>query len=504
MNVVWLKRDLRLADHAPLAEACARGDVLVLYVVEPELVAQAETDSSHVKFAAESLGELREGIRARGGELVICHGKLPDVFEEIHRQRPIRALFSHEETGNGLTYARDKRVAAWCAAHAIPWTEFPQTGVVRRLRNRDGWAAAWKARMMTRLVKTPDVIPSVRLPRFEPGVIPDERVLDLSPSRKTEAQRGGESHARATLASFFEGRGAGYATALSSPVSGWDGCSRISPYLAFGNVSMRQVVHASALKRRRLERDISPEARQWRTSLTAFDARLHWHCHFMQKLEDEPRIEYENLSHAMDGLREQAHREDHFEAWATGRTGYPMIDACMRALLATGWVNFRMRAMLMSFAAYDLWLHWRPTGLHLARQFLDFEAGIHWSQAQMQAGTTGINTLRIYSPTKQLMDHDPQGTFVRQWVPELAPIPNAYLAEPWKMPPLEQRATGFFVGETYPAPIVDHNAAVAEAKRRLGPARRSTGAREEAAQILVKHGSRKRPPPRRRGPREAS
>ena len=500
MNVVWLKRDLRLADHAPLAEACVRGDVLVVYVVEPELVAQAETDPSHVKFAAESLAELREGIRRRGGELVIRHGALPDVFEDLHRRRPMTGLFSHEETGNRLTYARDKRVAAWCKAHAIPWTELPQTGVIRRLRSRDGWAARWSARMMARLVEAPGVIPSVTIPGLEPGAIPDERALGLPASRKTEAQRGGEQAARATLTSFFEVRGASYATALSSPVSGWEGCSRVSPYLAFGNISMRQALHASALKRRRLDRDPSHVAKQWRSSLIAFDARLRWHCHFMQKLEDEPRLEYENLSRAMDGLREPHVHEDRFEAWATGRTGYPMIDACMRALLATGWVNFRMRAMLMSFASYDLWLPWRPTGLHLARHFLDFEAGIHWSQVQMQSGTTGINTLRIYSPTKQLTDHDPKGIFVRRWVPELAPIPDVYLAEPWTMPPLEQRATGFVVGETYPAPIVDHSRAVAEAKRRIGPTRRSADAREEAARILVKHGSRKRPPScKRRG-----
>jgi deoxyribodipyrimidine photo-lyase len=182
-----------------------------------------------------------------------------------------------------------------------------------------------------------------------------------------------------------------------------------------------------------------------------------------------------------------------FVAWARGETGYPMVDACMRALLATGWVNFRMRAMLVSFAAYDLWLHWRRPGLHLARHFLDYEPGIHWSQMQMQSGTTGINTLRMYSPTKQLLDHDPEGVFVRRWVPELARLPREHLAEPWKTPPLLQRAAGCVIGSDYPAPIVDHARAIAEARVRLARARRTTEARAEAAGIVAKHGSRKRP-----------
>ncbi|MGI9154659.1 MAG: FAD-binding domain-containing protein, partial [Rubrivivax sp.] len=153
------------------------------------------------------------------------------------------------------------------------------------------------------------------------------------------------------------------------------------------------------------------------------------------------------------------------EAWRAGMTGFPMVDACMRSLNATGWLNFRMRAMLVSFAAYHLWLHWREPGIHLARQFLDFEPGIHWSQMQMQSGTTGINTLRIYSPTKQLQDHDPQGVFVRRWVPE------------WGT-------------DAYPAPIVDERAAVQAAKDRMYGLRKTLEARTEADEIQERHGSR--------------
>jgi deoxyribodipyrimidine photo-lyase len=143
-----------------------------------------------------------------------------------------------------------------------------------------------------------------------------------------------------------------------------------------------------------------------------------------------------------------------------------MVDACMRSLRATGWLNFRMRALLVSFASYHLWLHWRDTGLFLARQFLDFEPGIHWSQMQMQSGTTGINTLRIYSPSKQAADHDPTGEFVRRWLPE-------------------------FGTAAYPRPIVDERAALKTAKDRLYGLRATPEARAEASAVQERHGSRK-------------
>jgi deoxyribodipyrimidine photo-lyase len=169
---------------------------------------------------------------------------------------------------------------------------------------------------------------------------------------------------------------------------------------------------------------------------------------------------------AGDGVNESPVDTERLQAWCEGRTGYPMVDACMRQLRATGWLNFRMRAMLVSFAAYHLGLHWREPGLFLARQFLDFEPGIHWSQMQMQSGTTGINTLRIYSPGKQARDHDPDGHYVRQWVPE-------------------------FDTEAYPAPLVDERSALAAIKEKLYGLRRTREAHAEAQVIQDKHGSRK-------------
>ncbi len=212
---------------------------------------------------------------------------------------------------------------------------------------------------------------------------------------------------------------------------------------------------------------------EWKRALAAFLARLHWRDHFIQKLEDEPRIEFENFARAYDGLREPEFDAERFERWKEGFTGFPFVDACMRMLRQTGWINFRMRAMLVSFAAYDLWLPWRPVALHLARLFTDYEPGIHYSQCQMQSGTTGINTLRIYNPDKQWRDHDPNSEFVRRWVPE------------------------FDDPRRYPAPIVDHAEAARRARERIYRLRRTLEARAEAEQVKERHGSRKRPPSRR-------
>ena len=157
------------------------------------------------------------------------------------------------------------------------------------------------------------------------------------------------------------------------------------------------------------DREKRARAKRWRRSLTSFLSRLRWHDHFIQKLEDEPELEFYNPNRGFDGLRESEFNHSYFDAWTAGQTGYSLVDACMRSLKETGWLPFRMRAFVVSFASYHLWLHWRETGLYLGAQWLDFEPGIHWPQMHMQSGVTGINTVRIYSPRKQALDQDPEG-----------------------------------------------------------------------------------------------
>jgi deoxyribodipyrimidine photo-lyase len=222
----------------------------------------------------------------------------------------------------------------------------------------------------------------------------------------------------------------------------------------------------------------------------------------MQKLESEPAIEFRNMHRGYDGLREGGWNAVHFERLRSATTGWPLVDACVTMLQQTGWLNFRMRAMLVSVAAYPLWLHWREVGQWLARQFVDYEPGIHWSQMQMQSGTTGINTTRVYNPIKQAQDHDPQGVFVRRWLPVLRQVPDTWLFEPWKMPPSVQAQCGVVVGTHWPEPVVDLPAATRSAKALLHTRRNTPQVREGKQAIIEQHASRRvtQPTQRRRTP----
>lgn len=489
IELVWFKRDMRAADHAPLTQAvkASAGSraILPLAVVESEYWQLPETSSRHYLFWRESLAELQ----AHGLPVCVRVGNVVDTLDALHADHDIRHLWSHEETGNAWTYERDKAVARWCRAHNIGWTQMPQFGVFRGPVNRDGWAKRWEAAMATPLLPKPANFQVLDVPSA-PLPLPEELGLidDPCPHR----QPGGRKAGIKLLDSFlYSGRARKYQRAMSSPLEGADACSRLSTHLAYGTLSMREVVQRAYITLGTLDGAPPGQVTITKGSLRSFIARLHWHCHFIQKLETEPEIEWRDLHPAFRGARTDGVGHPHFEAWAHGRTGFPFIDACMRSLMATGWINFRMRAMLVAFASYQLWLDWRDTGARLAQLFTDYEPGIHWSQVQMQSGSTAINTPRMYNPVKQSHDQDPDGVFIKRWVPELAALNGRAVHEPWTMTPMEAASVGFALGQTYPERIVDHEKAARAAREKLTRIRSAGGFYSHQKAIYVKHGSRK-------------
>lgn len=482
--ICWFKRDLRVQDHPALASAAARGPVIPLYIVEPELWAQADASGRQYAFLREALDSLRDALAALGLPLVLRVGAAVPVLEALRAAHGVTDLVSHEETGNGWSFARDRRVAAWARGQGVTWHEVPQCGVMRRLDNRDRWQGARDA--FVRAAQVPTVADAVAVTGVASDAMPEARALGLEdhcPGR----QRGGRRAAERALESFLTTRGERYTRAMASPMTGARACSRLSPHLALGTLSIREAVQAAW-------RAPAGRGADWTRAMRSFQARLAWRDHFMQKLEDEPAIEHRCLHPAYEGLRPREPDAARLAAWARGETGLPFVDACMRSLIATGWLNFRMRSMLMAVASYHLWLDWRATGAVLARYFTDYEPGIHWSQVQMQSGTTGMNTIRIYNPVKQGLDQDPTGAFTRAWVPELAGVPDAHLQRPWDW----DGADGL-LDKRYPAPMVDPVAAAKAAKEAVYACRAAHRGDAETARILQKHASRKRP---RRTPRK--
>lgn len=503
ISLIRYKKDLRIADHLPLYEACQWDlPVIGLYVREPDIMHHPDYSHFHQYRTQESLKDLKSSLSHLNIPLIVMYGSVQQALDTISQYYTIQSLLAHEETGNALTYDRDRTIIKYCKNHHISFHEYPSNGVVRKLPSRDARDTIRKQRILKPL--TP--IPSPRQPFFLSQWLQDIARQSLvwfprvyQPATRTHPRDQPWEQSWQERLQHFVHRAWSYRYAMSRPelsVSVSDS-SRLSGFLTYGNLSIKQVYHATSTAISQLakqhatstDESIKKSYNRQIVSLNAFRSRLHRHCHFIQKLESRTAIEFSNQNTVFDTMRTTINT-DIIDKRYYGQTGIPMIDAGMRCLQATWWINFRMRATLVSFICNTCMQPRQAIAHQLARIFLDYEPGIHYSQLQMQAWTTGINTIRIYNPIKQLSEKDSDLTFVRRWVPELGDLS-----------PDEVKLLGTAEGTAllesknhpYPRPIIDVIQANREARLSLRWVMKRDDTKAQSKQVYQKVWSRKKP-----------
>ena len=478
-KILWFRYDLRIDDNESFNEALKNGKTLPIFIFDENFF-QLETSSSfHLNFTIQSLNDLRKVFKERyNTKLNIYYGDTLDILKHLSNKYKVYEIYSTHHFKNKYLQDLDIKIKSLCDEKNLSWKIYNQFGI--QLSNRNGkiWSQNWNS----------FIVKKINQLQLNGSFIEDDHEINFSSIITNtfdhkNIQIGGRKNALKLLNSFIDHRSTDYQKKMSSPITGETACSRLSAHITYGNVSLREIYN----KTQSINNDSNLYEKK--KSINSFRKRLAWHCHFIQKFYDQPDIEYTNMNTAFDGIRENSFNEAYFEAWKNGITGYPFVDACMRYLKNNGWINFRMRAMLVSFASYQLWLDWRITSKYLAKLFTDYEPGIHYSQFQMQSGTTGINAIRIYNPIKQSRDQDPDAVFIKKWIPELSSVPSSLVHEPWKLTYLDQKSYDFQIGKNYPLPIVDNAKETKNSRDRIWKIKKSHESKILSASILKKHTS---------------
>ena len=459
--LLWLRRDLRLHDHPALAAALAAHEhVIPVFCLDHGLLTGRHRSGPRTQFMLECLQDLAGSLRDRGSGLVIREGAPEDELPALAQEVGADAVHVSADAG---PYARrrDDRVGAALARREIAWSAHPGLFVdddPAALRTGSGgpytvftpFYRTWSARERRPVESLPRSLPPLPS-RLRRGRIPSLEDLGLSQAVSDPAP-GGEGPARRRLERILGDSVAGYAAAHDLP--GQDGTSRLSPYLHFGCISPREIES-------RLGSGEGPEALR---------RQLCWRDFYAQVLAHFPANTRSEFQERYRGRLRWSRAEKRFEAWQEGRTGYPLVDAGMRQLRHEGWMHNRVRLVVGSFLTKDLGIDWRWGERWFMRLLLDGDEANNNGNWQWIA-SVGVDPQppyrRLYNPARHQERFDPAGVYVRRFVPELASVPDRYLAEPWTMPTDMQAECGCVIGADYPAPIVDHLQARREALERF-------------------------------------
>ena len=465
IDIVVLNRNLRLHDNAALYFGSLNSNYIVIHLYDENYWRANGKSERQLKFSNDCVQELDDELKKIGSEINIFEGSFDDLKKWIKTN--FDNYLIHINHCTDVNYFR-KGFNKFKKDFGKRLKVYDDFGLQLSNFDRDTWSKNWNNIMHLDLHDAPlknKNSNKINLTKF--GEFKNKIKNNFTELKNI--QKGGTSHANELLESFLNTRCEDYRIKMSSPILSEKSCSRLSPHFTYGSISIRQVYQ----KLNRLLPSLNN-----RKDLYSFKKRLYWHCHFVQKLHTEPELEFHSMHRMCDKLRPQ-YDEEMIDKWINGETGFPFLDACMKFLDTNGWINFRMRAMIMSFASYNMWQPWQKTSPLLAKLFTDYEPGIHISQVQMQSGVTGINLPRIYSIHKQSMDQDPKA----EWIKDLLPQLNNF--DPKCIHSAE-------LNGTYIPKIVDLKTSAKFARDKIWTIRKSEAFREEARRVYLKHGSRRK------------